>query len=33
MDSLLIPVRIFREEDAAIDWLSRFLDHETDSQR
>ncbi len=30
LSSLLIPVRLFDDEAAAIDWLQQFVDHEDD---
>ena len=31
MNSMLIPVRLFRDQNAAIEWLRRFVDENTDS--
>ncbi|MDJ0954150.1 MAG: hypothetical protein QNJ81_10765 [Acidimicrobiia bacterium] len=33
LSSLLIPVRLFDDEAAAIEWLQQFLDQEDDPQR
>ena len=31
IDALLIPVRLFRDEDSAIEWLARFVEQESES--
>lgn len=32
INSMLIPVRIFRDQDAAIEWLRQFVDNDTDTE-